>query len=58
VAIAGLLARKQLVPQSSGTLRIDTPVFGIVVFSVLVVLSGLAFFPALSLGPIAEYFSR
>lgn len=57
VAIAGLLAKKKFIPESSGTLKTDTGTFGILVFAVKVILAALAFFPALALGPIAEYFS-
>ena len=57
VAIAGLLAKKKYIPESTGTLKADTGTFGMMVFAVLVVLVGLAFFPALALGPIAEHFS-
>ncbi|MDX1907313.1 MAG: potassium-transporting ATPase subunit KdpA [Bacteroidia bacterium] len=57
IAIAGLLASKKYIPESSGTLRIDTTTFGLLIFSVIVILSALAFFPALTLGPLAEYFS-
>ncbi|HEX8428174.1 potassium-transporting ATPase subunit KdpA [Hymenobacter sp.] len=57
VAIAGLLARKKFVPESAGTLRVDTATFGIMVFFVIWIIAALAFFPALTLGPIAEHFS-
>lgn len=57
VAIAGLLARKKYVPESSGTLPVDTPTFGLMVFAVIVIITALSFFPALALGPLAEYFS-
>ncbi len=57
VAIAGLLAKKKFIPESSGTLKADTGTFGMMVFAVIVVLVGLSFFPALALGPIAEHFS-
>lgn len=57
VAIAGLLASKKYVPESAGTLRTDTITFGIMTFAVIVIIAALAFFPALALGPIAEYFS-
>lgn len=57
VAIAGLLARKKYVPESSGTLPVDTPTFGLMVFAVIFILTALSFFPALALGPLAEYFS-
>jgi len=57
VAIAGLLASKKYIPESAGTLKTDTATFGIMVFSVIVILTALSYFPALALGPIAEYFS-
>ena len=57
VAIAGLLARKKYVPESSGTLPVDTATFGLMIFAVIFILTALSFFPALALGPLAEYFS-
>ncbi|MBT9395501.1 potassium-transporting ATPase subunit KdpA [Hymenobacter sp. NST-14] len=57
VAIAGLLARKKYVPESAGTLRVDTATFGLMVFFVIWIIAALAFFPALALGPLAEHFS-
>ena len=57
VAIAGLLARKQFIPESAGTLRVDTGTFGIMVFFVIWIIAALAFFPALALGPLAEHFT-
>ena len=57
VAIAGLLAQKKFIPESAGTLKIDTLTFGIMTFAVIVVLNALSYFPALALGPLAEHFS-
>lgn len=57
VAIAGLLASKKYIPESAGTLKADTGTFGMMVFAVILVLVGLAFFPALALGPLAEHFT-
>jgi K+-transporting ATPase ATPase A chain len=57
VAIAGLLAQKKFVPEGAGTLKTDTFTFGLMVFSVIVIIAALSFFPVLALGPIAEYFS-
>jgi len=56
VAIAGILAKKKYIPESSGTLKTDTGTFGIMVFAVIFIVAALSFFPALTLGPIAEYF--
>lgn len=58
VAIAGILAKKKYIPESAGTLKTDTSTFGIMVFAVIFIVAALSFFPALSLGPIAEYFGR
>lgn len=57
VAIAGILAQKQYIPESNGTLKTDTSTFGLMVFAVIAIVAALSFFPALTLGPIAEYFS-
>lgn len=57
VAIAGLLAQKKFIPESVGTLKVDTVTFGAMTFAVILVLNALSYFPALVLGPIAEYFS-
>lgn len=57
VAIAGLLAQKKYIPESAGTLKTDTSTFGLLVFAVIAIIAALSFFPALALGPIAEYFS-
>ncbi|MBH1959056.1 MAG: potassium-transporting ATPase subunit KdpA [Flavobacteriia bacterium] len=57
IAIAGLLAGKKYIPEGNGTLKTDTSTFGLMVFAVIAIIAALAFFPALTLGPIAEYFS-
>ncbi|MCF1715845.1 potassium-transporting ATPase subunit KdpA [Flavihumibacter sp. RY-1] len=57
LAIAGLLAQKKYIPETAGTLRSDSYTFGIMTFAVIVIIAALAFFPALTLGPLAEYFS-
>jgi K+-transporting ATPase ATPase A chain len=57
VAIAGLLASKKYIPESAGTLKTDTLTFGMMTFVVIVIIAALAFFPALTLGPVAEYFT-
>ncbi len=56
VAIAGILAKKKYIPESAGTLKTDTGTFGIMIFAVIAIVVALSFFPALALGPIAEYF--
>ncbi len=58
VAIAGLLAQKKQIPEGAGTLQTDTATFGVMTFAVIFIIAALAFFPALVLGPLAEYFNR
>lgn len=57
LAIAGLLANKKFIPESAGTLKSDSTTFGIMIFSVIIIVAALSFFPALALGPIAEHVS-
>ncbi|MDB5025292.1 MAG: kdpA [Mucilaginibacter sp.] len=57
VAIAGILANKKFTPESAGTLKTDTVTFGVMIFAVIIIVAALSFFPALTLGPIAEHFS-
>lgn len=56
VAIAGILAQKKHIPESAGTLKTDTGTFGIMIFAVMLIVAALSFFPALALGPLAEFF--
>jgi len=48
---------KKYIPESAGTLKTDTSTFGIMIFAVIAIVAALSFFPALTLGPISEYFS-
>ena len=57
IAIAGSLAEKKYVPESVGTLKVESPAFVAVLLSVIIIIAALSFFPALALGPLAEYFS-
>jgi K+-transporting ATPase ATPase A chain len=57
IAIAGILAQKKYIPESAGTLKSDSYTFGLMTFAVIFIIAALAFFPALTLGPLAEYFS-
>jgi potassium-transporting ATPase potassium-binding subunit len=57
IAIAGLLANKKYIPESAGTLKVDSMTFGIMTFVVIIIITALSYFPPLALGPIAEYFS-
>jgi potassium-transporting ATPase potassium-binding subunit len=57
IAIAGSLASKKYIPPSAGTLKVESPAFVAVLLSVIIIIAALSFFPALALGPLAEYFS-
>ena len=56
LAIAGSMAIKKQTPKSSGTFATDTPLFVILLIGIILVVGGLTFLPALSLGPIIEHF--
>ena len=55
LAIAGNLAGKKIVPETAGTFPVTTPLFTLLLTSVIVIVGALTFFPALSLGPILEH---
>ena len=57
IAIVGLLSGKKYIPESSGTLKVDSLTFGMMTFVVIIIITALSYFPPLALGPIAEYFS-
>ncbi|HEV2178787.1 MAG TPA: potassium-transporting ATPase subunit KdpA, partial [Gemmatimonadaceae bacterium] len=56
VAMAGFLAEKRIVPESAGTFPVTTPLFVVLLISVILIVGALTFFPALSLGPVVEHF--
>jgi K+-transporting ATPase ATPase A chain len=55
LAMAGSLAGKKFVPPSQGTLPTDKAPFALWLTLVILIVGALTFFPALSLGPIAEH---
>ncbi len=55
LAIAGNLATKKLVPPSSGTFPVTTPLFTTLLIGVILIVGALTFFPVLSLGPVLEH---
>jgi K+-transporting ATPase ATPase A chain len=57
LAIAGSLAAKPKLPPSAGTFPTHGPLFIGLLMGVILILGGLQFLPALSLGPLAEHFS-
>jgi len=58
LALGGSLAAKGVVPASVGTFRTDNPMFIGLVIAVILIIGGLTFFPAVSLGPIVEQLSH
>jgi K+-transporting ATPase ATPase A chain len=57
VAISGMLAGKKYIPESTGTLKAESLTFAVMVLGVIIIVSGLNFFPALAIGPLAEFFT-
>jgi K+-transporting ATPase ATPase A chain len=55
LAIAGSLAGKNITPTSAGTFRTDNWLFAGLLIAVILIVGGLTYFPALSLGPIIEH---
>lgn len=55
LAIAGSLAGKNITPASAGTFRTDNWLFAFLLIAVILIVGGLTYFPALSLGPIVEH---
>ncbi|MCU1374585.1 MAG: kdpA [Actinomycetia bacterium] len=55
LAIAGSLGRKQPVPPSAGTFPTGTPLFGVLLTGVVIIVVGLTYFPVVALGPIVEH---
>lgn len=55
LAVAGSLMKKRFVNDSAGTLRTDKFSFAVILVFVVYIFAALTFFPALSLGPIAEH---
>ncbi|PWI45238.1 potassium-transporting ATPase subunit KdpA [Streptomyces sp. ICBB 8177] len=54
LALAGSLGRQQPVPAGAGTLRTEKPLFAALLVGAVLIITGLTYFPALALGPIAE----
>jgi K+-transporting ATPase ATPase A chain len=57
LAVAGALGAKQKIPTSTGTFPTHGPLFVGLVVGVILIMGGLTYFPALTLGPIAEHFA-
>lgn len=56
LAVAGSLAQKKKIAVTAGTLSTTNGMFVFLLIFVVLLIGALSFFPALALGPIAEYF--
>ncbi|MFF8827863.1 potassium-transporting ATPase subunit KdpA [Streptomyces sp. NPDC015131] len=54
LALAGSLAEQKPVPETAGTLRTEKPLFTGLLVGTIMIVTGLTYFPALALGPLAE----
>jgi potassium-transporting ATPase potassium-binding subunit len=54
LAVGGALARKKVAPAGLGTMRTDTPTFGVLLVGVVVLIGALTFLPAFLLGPVVQ----
>jgi len=55
MAIAGSMAKKKITPVSTGTFQTNNWLFIVLLIGVILIVGGLTYFPALSLGPIVEH---
>jgi K+-transporting ATPase ATPase A chain len=55
LAIAGSMAKKKITPPSAGTFQTNNWLFVVLLIGVILIVGGLTYFPALSLGPIVEH---
>ena len=58
LAIAGSLAGKKKIATSAGTLSTTNAMFVFLLILIVLIIGALSFFPALALGPLAEFFSN
>ena len=56
LAIAGSLAKKKKIAVTAGTLSTSNAMFVFLLVLMVLIVGALSFFPALALGPIAEFF--
>ena len=57
LAIAGSLAAKRATPETAGTFRTDSLLFGVVLIGTILIIGALLFMPVAVLGPVAEHLS-
>lgn len=58
LAIAGSLAGKKKIATSAGTLSTTNGMFVFLLILIVLIIGALSFFPALALGPLAEFFNN
>jgi len=56
LALAGNLAKKKRLEETSGTFPVSGLIFIVLLISTVVIVGALTFFPALALGPVVEHF--
>jgi K+-transporting ATPase ATPase A chain len=56
LAIAGSMAKKKVVPLSSGTFPTDNMLFSGLLVGTIIIVGALTYFPAVSLGPVVEHY--
>ena len=54
LAISGSLVKKNIAPTTAGTLSTDNFLFGFLLFSIILIVGALTFFPVLSISPLLE----
>lgn len=57
LAVGGSMAQKRILEPSPGTFRTDNGLFGVLFIVTIIIVGALTFFPALVLGPVAEFLS-
>jgi K+-transporting ATPase ATPase A chain len=57
LAFAGSIVQKKVHPGGEGTFPVDGPLFVGLLIGIIILVGALTFFPALTLGPIAEHFN-
>ncbi|AQR93638.1 potassium-transporting ATPase subunit KdpA [Clostridium saccharoperbutylacetonicum] len=55
LSVAGSLAAKRTIPQTTGTFRTDNTMFAVTLIAIVLIIGALTFLPALALGPVAEH---
>jgi K+-transporting ATPase ATPase A chain len=55
---AGRFAVQRRIVGSSGTLPVDTPIFGVLVLGTVLLAGVISFLPALAMGPVIEFLQR